>query len=767
MTVPFLCLNMIVRDESHVIRKTLDNVTSKVKIDYYVISDTGSTDDTVGIMRSFFEEKQIPGEIHHDEWKDFAHNRNLAIEHAIGKSRYLLIFDADDTIDGDFPDIHEKLDKDSYMLLFGKDINCAYSRISIIRNGAPIRYVGVLHELLHSEENLSCEVIQGDYNVLSGKTGSRSSDPEKYLKDAILLEKAYASCPDTPQFLRSRYCFYTAKSYFDAKMMEQAIFWFKRVLEQPFDNAQEKYLSCLLLNDCFSAINARENAIVFLIVSHEFDPNRVECMYHLIVYMMSHMLFQKAFHFYRLIQEFVEERLIDFKYDWVIFFNEQIHFVMLPLVMIEICEKLKIKETALKMFSIIFKKKFFRGLNTSIIGTVLFSVRFFFSSFDDELTTLFVNYLKSLGEVGYPLYLHSFLLDYNIKVPLFYDPWKASESRNILIATPILNIEPWNHSFGIKNALGGSERAVNYLSHLFPKDYQVYVTGTVSKETHGNVEYNPDIDLNREYHTVIVSRDMGILEKHNNLRFFQLYVWIHDAVMVNSSMVSMDVLMANWLPRINGFMCMTEWHKNHVLSAFPMIPKEKIHVINNGIDLHAFDLSEPVKTRNSFLYSSCPERGLKRLLETIWPELIRRIPDAKLKICNYNPFPRNPEEAALLEIIQKTDSVQYIGRLTTSDLYAEMRSSEFWLYPNDWPETSCITAMEMLASRVICVYYPFAGLSDTLGDYGIPVHHGNEVDTILGLTEEQKTSIRERGFEYAKTCDWRARAKVWKKILGL
>ena len=155
MTVPFLCLNMIVRDESHVIRKTLDNVTSKVKIDYYVISDTGSTDDTVGIMRSFFEEKQIPGEIHHDEWKDFAHNRNLAIEHAIGKSRYLLIFDADDTIDGDFPDIHEKLDKDSYMLLFGKDINCAYSRISIIRNGAPIRYVGVLHELLHSEENLS------------------------------------------------------------------------------------------------------------------------------------------------------------------------------------------------------------------------------------------------------------------------------------------------------------------------------------------------------------------------------------------------------------------------------------------------------------------------------------------------------------------------------------------------------------------------------------------------------------------------------------
>lgn len=767
MTLPFLCLNMIVRNESHVIRNTLINVTSKVKIDYYVISDTGSTDDTVEIIRSFFNENQIPGEIYHDVWKDFAHNRNLAIKHASGKSSYLLIFDADDTIDGDFPDIYNKLDLDCYMLLFGKDINCSYSRISIIRNGAPIEYVGVLHEILYSGENLTCGVINGNYNILSGKTGSRSKDPDKYFKDALILEQAYASCSPEPPFLKSRYCFYTAKSYFDARMIEKAIYWLKHVLEQPFDNAQEKYLSCLLLYDCFCTINARESGIVFLIISHEFDPNRVECLYHLIVYMMSHKLFHKAFHFYKLIQDFVEEKLLDFKYDTVIFFNEHIHFVMLPLLMIEICEKIQNKETALKMFSIIFKKKFFRGLNTSIIGTVLYSVRFFFSSFDDELTRLFIDYLKCLAENGYPLYIHSFLLDYNIKVPLFYDPWKASENNNILIATPVISIEPWNHSFGLKNALGGSEHAVNHLSHLFPKAYRVYVTGTVTKETHENVEYDPEIDLNREYHTVIVSRDLGLMERHHNLRFFQLYVWIHDIIIVNSSSLSMDVLLGNWLPRINGFMCMTEWHKNHVLESHPQIPKDKIYVINNGIDLSAFDLSPTIKQRNTFLYSSCPERGLKRLLEEIWPELIRRIPDAKLRICNYNTFPRNPEEVAMLEIINKTASIEYLGRLDTSALYAEMRLSEFWLYPTDFKETSCITAMEMLASRVICLYYPLAGLEETLGDYGIPISRGNEIDTILSLTEEQKTSIRERGLEYAKTCDWGTRAKVWQKILGL
>lgn len=767
MTLPFLCLNMIVRNESHVIRDTLRNLTDKVKIDYYVISDTGSTDDTVGIIRGFFEEKQIPGEIHHDTWKDFAHNRNLAIEHASGKSEYLLIFDADDAIDGDFPDIYKKLDKDCYMLLFGKDINCSYSRISIIKNGAPIRYVGILHEILYTEEPLSCVILQGNYNVLSGKTGARSSDPEKYFKDAVLLEQAYDSCPPKPDFLKSRYCFYIAKSYFDARMIEKAVFWFKRVLEQPFDNAQEKYLSCLLLYDCFCSMNTRENGIIFLIVSHEFDPNRVECLYHLIVYMVSHKLFQKAFHFYKLIQELVEDRLLEYKYENIIFFNEQVHFVLLPLVMIEICEKLQIKETALRMFSILFTKKFFRGLNTSIIGTILYSVRYFFSSFDEDLTRLFVEYLRSLGEVGYPLYLHSFLLDYNIKVPLFYDPYKASESGNILIATPVNDIEAWNYSFGTKNALGGSERAVNYLSHLLPKDYKIHITGKVRKETDENIEYDPEINLERQYHTVIVSRDLGIMEACHNLRFFQLYLWIHDVLMVNSTPVPMEVLLANWLPRINGIMCMTEWHKNHVLEAYPMIPKEKIYIINNGIDLDSFDLSLPVKQKNSFLYSSCPERGLKRLIGEIWPELIRRIPDATLRICSYNNFPKNQEETEMLKIIENTESIEYMGRLDTTALYAVMRSSEFWLYPTDWPETSCITAMEMLASRVICLYYPLAGLPDTLGDYGIPVCPGNEIDTILGLTEDQKSGLRERGFQYAKTCGWGARAKVWTKVLGL
>ena len=49
---PTLCLNMIVKDESHIIKKTLINLCDKFKFDYWVISDTESSDNTVEIIEN-------------------------------------------------------------------------------------------------------------------------------------------------------------------------------------------------------------------------------------------------------------------------------------------------------------------------------------------------------------------------------------------------------------------------------------------------------------------------------------------------------------------------------------------------------------------------------------------------------------------------------------------------------------------------------------------------------------------------------------------
>ena len=100
MENPTICLNMIVKDEADIILNTLSNIVEKMKIDYWVICDTGSTDNTIELITNFFEEQNIEGELIEDPWKDFAYNRTRALEFAYKKTDFVFIFDADDRIVG-------------------------------------------------------------------------------------------------------------------------------------------------------------------------------------------------------------------------------------------------------------------------------------------------------------------------------------------------------------------------------------------------------------------------------------------------------------------------------------------------------------------------------------------------------------------------------------------------------------------------------------------------------------------------------------------
>jgi glycosyltransferase involved in cell wall biosynthesis len=81
---------MIVKNESHVVISTLENICSKISFDYWVICDTGSTDNTINLIKDFFKLRDIKGELHEDEWIDFGTNRTLALNKAYNKTDYLL-----------------------------------------------------------------------------------------------------------------------------------------------------------------------------------------------------------------------------------------------------------------------------------------------------------------------------------------------------------------------------------------------------------------------------------------------------------------------------------------------------------------------------------------------------------------------------------------------------------------------------------------------------------------------------------------------------
>ncbi len=88
-----LCLSMIVKNEEHVIARCLRSV--RPFIDSYSISDTGSTDNTIDIIRE--ELAGIPGILTRDPWLGFGPSRNVPLRRATGT--HVLSLDADEIIE--------------------------------------------------------------------------------------------------------------------------------------------------------------------------------------------------------------------------------------------------------------------------------------------------------------------------------------------------------------------------------------------------------------------------------------------------------------------------------------------------------------------------------------------------------------------------------------------------------------------------------------------------------------------------------------------
>jgi glycosyltransferase involved in cell wall biosynthesis len=268
-----ICLNMIVKNESHIIANTLAHLCDHFTFSYWVISDTGSTDGTQDIIRAFFKERGIPGELTEEPWRNFGYNRTVALDQAYNKSDYLLIWDADDSIQGTLT-LPTTLTYDSYRFSFG-----GYYRPQLINNRRRWKYVGVLHEYLtQCDGNITTTHVEGAYQCISGRTSSRNHDPQKYLKDALVLEQGLLEEPTN-----GRYAFYCANSYRDAKKPEKAVEMYKRTLEIK-SWSEEMYLSCVRIHECLLDMGREVDGMGYILEAHRHSPKRVEHMKYLIRY---------------------------------------------------------------------------------------------------------------------------------------------------------------------------------------------------------------------------------------------------------------------------------------------------------------------------------------------------------------------------------------------------------------------------------------------------------------------------------------------------
>ena len=211
-----LCLNMIVKDEAHVIRRCLDSVLPFVS--HWVIVDTGSTDGTQEIVQAHM--RGVPGTLHERPWRDFGANRSEAIALARGKAEYILVMDADNALRTP-PDYRfDGLSADGYYIAH-RYAGIEFGMAILLADRIAWRYEGVLHEYVTADVPHRIVPLAGPW-IDQFHEGARSRDPKTYAKDAAILEAALAKEPGN-----ARYAYYLAQSYKDAGDLERALSAFR------------------------------------------------------------------------------------------------------------------------------------------------------------------------------------------------------------------------------------------------------------------------------------------------------------------------------------------------------------------------------------------------------------------------------------------------------------------------------------------------------------------------------------------------------------
>ena len=274
-----VCLTMIVKNEMKVLKRCFDSVSPY--IDYWVISDTGSTDGTQEFIKNYFKEKNIPGELHDDPWVNFGHNRSLAVKEAYKKADYLLLMDADFTFKIKDPDFKKNLDKDGYYIKYDGGLD--YRQMLFVSGHKKWRYVGVTHEYITCDGPKTQGSLDGFtfYHLADG--GNRT---DKFERDIRLLKQGLKDEPNNV-----RYAFYLAQSYKDISDCDNAIIYYKQRVKMG-GWAEEVYQSLLHIGLCrIKRGDPFDEYKHDLLAAYNYRPSRLEALY----YLVSNCRFDKKY----------------------------------------------------------------------------------------------------------------------------------------------------------------------------------------------------------------------------------------------------------------------------------------------------------------------------------------------------------------------------------------------------------------------------------------------------------------------------------------
>ena len=267
-----LCLNMIVKNESKIIERLIDSALSI--IDCYCICDTGSTDNTVDIIRRKMEKEGVVGEVYVEPFKNFGYNRSHALDRAAKWSEYALLLDADMKLVIEPGFDKSALTAYSYSII-QKNGTLDYYNTRIIKTGIGAKCVGPTHEYYDIPAGGRSEKLSTLWIKDIGDGGCKS---DKFERDIRLLQEGLKAEPNN-----TRYTFYLAQSYNHSGKKAEAYEMYKKRAGLG-GWIEEVFYALLEAGNMAKELKRDPDAVYLWMEAYNKHPKRSESLYELAKY---------------------------------------------------------------------------------------------------------------------------------------------------------------------------------------------------------------------------------------------------------------------------------------------------------------------------------------------------------------------------------------------------------------------------------------------------------------------------------------------------
>ncbi len=662
MTRPSLALCMIVKNEEENLPRLFESF--KDAFDEIHLTDTGSTDKTVEIA------KKLGAQVHHFDWcDDFAKARNYSFSHA--KTDYVMWLDADDVLMNldEFKSFRDNIMtiSDFWIARYdyttdpttGKSV-CSFARERIVKTAKQLQWVYPIHEGIVPVSQYG----QVKQNYVSTWFVKHMRSAEDLAKDKSRNLTIFESLNGK---LDPRMRYYYGKELFESgKPVEAASHLLKAASEKNLE-IHDRVLSLQYACYSYMACNQFESVIDIAHQGLALAPNRAE------LYCVLGDAYLKL------------GKLTDA----LPIFAAAKSCILLP----------------------------------STAPTAIFFHEVSYTSYPrNQIARIYANmgdldraYLeaKECNE-KYPNEDSQAIMGEIVKIKTASVSYSgAKPCEDIVISCPPAGTYQWDPVLALNKHMGGSETAAMEMAHHLHKLSGRKVKIFNDRDTamvYEGVEYIPVKELVGYFaeHKPF----FHVSWRHNTkLTDAPTFVWCHDLFVQGAERHAL----------YNRILALTPFHKKYLMSMFN-IPEEKIFVTRNGIKPERFKHDPVKKNERKVIFSSSPDRGLDKTIRVLdrAKEMDPGLADIELHVFygmeQLPKYGRQKEYDMLKGMIDTRPWVKYHGGVDQNTLMSHMRESVLWVYPTDFLETSCITAMEMLGNGVYPIVRGFGALTDTLGE---------------------------------------------------